>query len=148
MTSPIFTSVTYIAILYWLGSNNHAIKFYWHQHLWKVNRRIACRSIHKSNISESHVGVHTKSQPVILESIRLNFFPLTLMRQHTAVCLLLQEEITFSRCSSSTVSYHQGLPFDYSELHTFCSFIIDPVSLWTVKNLGIMDLQVCCFTIH
>lgn len=68
------------------------------------------------------------------------------MRQRTAVCLLLlreQEEITFSRCSSSTLQIIiiKVCHLHYSELHTFRSCLIDQVSLWTVKKLRIMDLQ-------
>lgn len=95
---------------------------------------------------ENHVGEFTQSLPQSENQIHsAQFVPFSLIKQCITGCALLcqgQDEITVSTCASSALEMPTKLcHLHYSELHTFCSCLIDQVSLWTVKKLQIMDLQ-------
>lgn len=100
----------------------------------------------KSSTWESRGTVHTKSTTGKNQIHWAQLVPLcVLSRASQAVMFLLgqgQEEVTVSTCASSALAMPTKLcHLHYSELHTFCSWLIDQVSLWTVKKLQIMDLQ-------
>lgn len=103
------------------------------EHPEKQHLRITWESSHKVYHSQR------------IKSTRLKFVPFSLIKQCITGCALLcqgQDEITVSTCASSALEMPTKLcHLHYSELHTFCSCLIDQVSLWTVKKLQIMDLQ-------
>lgn len=91
---------------------------------------------------ENHVGQFTQ----IHHSQRMKSSGLSSFRVLSTGCDVPavpgQDEITVATCASPALPRPTKLcPLHYSELHTFCSCLIDQVTLWTVKKLQIMDLQ-------